>query len=83
MTKIYQHISCEERAVIMINDRQGIKAADTARVLGRHRSTITRELSHQSKGQYCATKAAALHQQRKAHKLSSNNKLSDTVNTMI
>ncbi len=34
MTIIYQHISCEERAVIIINDRQGIKAADTVRVLG-------------------------------------------------
>jgi len=88
MTKIYQHISCEERAVIMINDQQGISAADTARVLDRHRSTITRELSYQPKGQYCATKAARLHRQRKSlsikpHKLSSNQKLSDTVNTMI
>ena len=88
MTKTYQHISCEERAVIMINDQQGIKPTDTVRALGRHRSTITRELSYQPKGQYCATKAAELHRQRKSlsikpHKLSSSQKLTDTVNTMI
>ena len=35
MKKIYQHINCEERAVIMINDRQGVKAAEIARILGR------------------------------------------------
>lgn len=88
MTKRYQHISCEERAVIMINDQQGIKPADTARLLGRHRSTITRELSYQPKGQYCATKASELHQKKKVLsikplKLSCNKKLSSTVNTMI
>ncbi len=70
------------------NDKQGIKPTDTARALGRHRSTITRELNYQPKGQYCATKAAELHRQRtalslKPHKLSSNQKLSDTVNIMI
>ncbi len=88
MTKTYQHISCEERAVIMINDQQGVKPVETAKLLGRNRSTICRELSHQPKGQYCATKAAELHRQRKSlsvkpHKLTSNERLSDTVTTMI
>lgn len=88
MTKIYQHISCEERAVIMINDQRGIKPAETAKMLGRHRSTITRELGYQPKGHYCAVKAGELHQQRKEqsikpHKLTSNEKLSDTVNIML
>jgi IS30 family transposase len=88
MTKIYQHISCEERAVIMMNDQQGVKAAHIAKILGRDRSAVTRELNHQPKGQYCATKGAELHRQRKAFsvkpkKLISNEKLSDKVNTMI
>jgi len=88
MTKIYQHISCEERAVIMIKDRQGIKAAEIAKILCRNRSTITRELNHQPKGQYCATKAAELHRRRKTlsvkpRKIISNEKLSDKVSTMI
>ena len=34
----------------MINNQQGLKPAYTTRVLGRHHSTITRELSHQFKG---------------------------------
>ena len=88
MTKIYQHISCEERAVIMINDRQGVKATEIAKILDRNRSSITRELNHQPKGQYCATKGAELHQQRKAfsikpQKLISNEKLSGKVNAMM
>ena len=88
MKKIYQHINCEERAVIMINDRQGVKAAEIARILGRDRSSLTRELCHQPKGQYCATKGAELHRQRKAlsikpKKIISNEKLSDKVNAMI
>ena len=88
MEKIYKHISGEERAVIMINDKQGVKASEIAKILGRDRSSITRELNHQPKGQYCATKGAELHQQRKAFsikpkKLISNEELSDKVNTMI
>ncbi|MGK0271657.1 MAG: IS30 family transposase [Cocleimonas sp.] len=88
MSKIYKHISPEERAVIMINDQQGVKPAQIARLLGRHRSTITRELSSQPKGQYCATSAAKSYQQKrtlcqKPHKLLNNQRLSDTVNTMI
>lgn len=88
MSKIYKHISPEERAVIMINDQQGVKPAQIARLLGRHRSTITRELSSQPKGQYCATSAAESYQQKrtlcqKPHKLLNNQRLSDTVNTMI
>lgn len=88
MTINYRHISPEERAVIMINDQKGIKPAETARLLGRHRSTITRELSHQPKGHYCATKASERYQRKRAlslkpHKLISNQRLSDTVTTMM
>jgi len=88
MTKIYQHISCEERAVIMIKDRQGAKPAEIAKILDRNRSTISRELKYQPKGSYCATKATELHLERKARslkpqKLTSNKNLSDKVTSMI
>jgi len=88
MPKIYKHISSEERALIMINDQQGISASETARVLGRHRSTISRELRSQPKGKYCATNSAESYQQRrrlsqKPYKLLHNQRLSDTVHTMI
>ena len=77
MPKIYKHISSEERALIMINNQQGISASETARVLGRHRSTISRELRSQPKGKYCATSSAKSYQQRrrlsqKPHKLLHN-----------
>ncbi len=88
MTNIYHHINCEERAVIMIKDRQGVNPAEIARFLGRNRSTIARELKHQPKGKYCATKAAELHQQRKMRsikpkKLTCNKKLFGKVKSMI
>ncbi len=41
----YKHLSIDEREIIMVLSAQGKSFADIARTLGRHRSTIMRELS--------------------------------------
>lgn len=44
MTGKYSHLSAEERAVIMVMKERGESGSAIAAVLGRHRSTICREL---------------------------------------
>ena len=46
MQTTYQHLQLEERALIRIMLEQGYKPAAIALSLGRSRSTISRELSH-------------------------------------
>lgn len=41
----YHHLTLQEREEIMVLNRQGYKPAEIAAMLGRHRSTISRELA--------------------------------------
>lgn len=66
MTK-YQHLSLIERYQLQALLGQAIDPKDIARQLGRHRSTIEREIARgiQADGLYCAQSAQALSDQRK------------------
>jgi IS30 family transposase len=72
MDKSYRHLSVEERAVVMIEHRQGGSARRIASLLGRAPSTISRELKRHSlgigcvvPGSYCATAASVSCRQRR------------------
>ncbi len=60
MAKGYRHLSSEERAVILCERERGSSVRAIARLLGRHASTITRELQRPAgdSGGYCPTAAA-------------------------
>ena len=65
MGRSYQHLSDQERAAIMIQAGEGQSARAIARSLGRHVSTVSRELARgrDDGGSYCATRAAAAYRQ--------------------
>lgn len=71
MGKCYGQLSLEERSLIGLLLRDGHSQAEIGRKLGRHRSTISRELRRNSKrtkawsGGYDATRADALAQRRR------------------
>jgi len=58
MANEYNHLTDQERAVIMIERRARVPAARIARMLGRSPTTITRELNRAGGEQYDATTAA-------------------------
>ena len=60
-----QRLSCEERAWIEAMRAAGVSVEETARRLGRHRSTVYRELDRNSRhGRYGAQAAQAAAQAR-------------------
>ena len=66
MSKIYHHLSPEERAVIMIERQNGSSLRSIARRLGRSPSTLSRELRRAGPGAYDATQAAQGYRERRA-----------------
>lgn len=96
MTKQYQHLSVEERAVIMIEHRGGSSRRSIARTLGRSPSTISREIrryaAYATVGAevlaYDATQAAQGYRQRRQasrrrHKLVAGSALSQYVHDRL
>lgn len=78
MDKSYRHLSVEDRAVVMIEHRQGRSARAIASLLGRAPSTISRELQRvlmqpepavpgQSRAAYCATAANRDYHRQRLH----------------
>lgn len=78
MNKSYRHLSVEDRAVVMIEHRQGRSARAIASLLGRAPSTISRELQRVlmqpepavpglSRTAYCATAANRDYHRRRLH----------------
>jgi len=65
----YQHLSSEERAVIMVERKRGSSARSIAQTLGRTPSTISRELRRGAPDQaaqaYCPTYAAQRYRTRR------------------
>ncbi|EHK90104.1 IS30 family transposase [Aggregatibacter actinomycetemcomitans] len=61
----YTHLTQVERENILIMHSQGKNVAEIARLLGRHRSTITRELKRLPKGHYSAILAQQHYQQKR------------------
>lgn len=65
MSRIYHHLSPEERAVLMIERRSGSSLRSIARLLGRSASTVSRELRRAGAGAYDATQAARGYRERR------------------
>ncbi|AUN94476.1 IS30 family transposase [Pseudazoarcus pumilus] len=67
MQRNYTHLSAEERGLIMAERLRGSSGAHIARILGRCRSTISRELSRNRvpDGDYRATIAGAAYRRRR------------------
>jgi len=63
----YKHLSVEDREKIRVFHEQGLSIAETARRLGRNKSTISRELKRNSntKNEYSAHKAQKKYKKRK------------------
>jgi len=63
----YSHLSAEERGLIMAERQRGTSGAQIARMLGRCRSTISREVSrsHAASGAYDATAAGRRYRERR------------------
>ena len=88
MSSSYHHLSPEERASIMIQHSQGATLSSIARLLGRHRSTISRELSRQAHRPYSATRAANCYRHARRRcgrpiKLQAGKRLSERVVSML
>ena len=88
MSASYHHLSPEERASIMIQHSQGATLSSIARLLGRHRSTISRELSRQAHRPYSATRAANRYRHARRRcgrpiKLQAGTRLSERVVSML
>lgn len=68
MQKNYTHLSAEDRGLIMAERLRGSSGAHIARMLGRCRSTISRELNRNRvpDGGYRATAASAAYRRRQA-----------------
>lgn len=66
MSISYHHLSPEERAVIMIERRNGSSLRSIARRLGRSPSTVSRELQRFGARSYDATRAARGYRERRA-----------------
>lgn len=67
MERNYTHLSAEERGLIMAERLRGTPGAQIARMLGRCRSTISRELSRNGLADrgYGATVAAGAYRDRR------------------
>lgn len=65
----YQHLSPEERAVIMLERQRGMSLRHIAKQLGRSPSTLDREIRRNQRGTrtYCATAAGKAYRQRRRH----------------
>jgi len=74
----YNHISITERELLLIHLTQGLSLCQIAKVLGRNKSTISRELAR-NPGDYLPSKAKARYKRRRkkcrAHKLLENPEL--------
>lgn len=66
MPRTYQHLSAEERGVIMAEQQRGTSNAGIARLLGRSPSTLSRELRRNGGGRYDAPLSGAAYRHRRA-----------------
>ncbi|WP_425526796.1 helix-turn-helix domain-containing protein, partial [Xanthomonas oryzae] len=57
MSKSYQHLSAEERAMLQIERARGQSVRAISRILVRSPSTLSRELAKQDSTTYCARSA--------------------------
>lgn len=67
MSRIYHHLSAEERAVIMLERQNGSSLRAIARRLGRSPSTVSRELRRAGGERYDPTCAAEGYRRRRMH----------------
>ena len=74
----YNHLSITERELLLIHLMQGLSLCRIAKLLGRNKSTISRELAR-NKGEYLPSKAQARYTRRRKkcrpHKLLENPEL--------
>jgi len=74
----YKHLSIQERELLLIHLVQGLSLCQIARLLGRNKSTISRELAR-NKGEYLPSRAQARYRRRRKkcrpHKLLENPEL--------
>ncbi|MGX8280539.1 helix-turn-helix domain-containing protein [Xanthomonas oryzae pv. oryzae] len=65
MSKSYQHLSAEERAMLQIERTRGQSVRAISRILGRSPSTLSRELAKQDSTTYCARSACKRYRARR------------------
>jgi len=65
MSKHYNHLSAEERAVVQIEIQDGKSMRSIARRLGRSPSTLSREVARQGAAAYSATEAGKAYRTRR------------------
>ena len=65
MPRTYQHLSAEERGVIMAERQRGNSMSAIARLLGRAPSTLSRELQRNGGGNYAAPMAGVAYRLRR------------------
>ncbi|WP_340622510.1 helix-turn-helix domain-containing protein [Xanthomonas oryzae] len=65
MSKSYQHLSAEERAMLQIETGRGQSVRAISRLLGRSPSTLSRELARQDSTSYCARSAGKRYRARR------------------
>ena len=74
----YKHLSITERELLLIHSVQGLSLCQIAKLLGRNKSTISRELARNG-GEYLPSKAQARYKRRRKkcrpHKLLENPEL--------
>ncbi|MBR0262194.1 MAG: IS30 family transposase, partial [Selenomonadaceae bacterium] len=82
----YKHLSITEREKILIYLTQGLSLCRIAKLLGRSKSTISRELAR-NPGEYLPSKAQARYKRRRKkcrpHKLLENPELFALVKTLF
>jgi len=82
----YKHLSITERELLLIHLTQGLSICKIANLLGRHKSTISRELAR-NKGDYLPSKAQARYCRRRKkcrpHKLLENPNLFELVKKLF
>lgn len=61
----YQHLTTYERGCIEALDKIGYSAREIAKEIGRHHSTISRELAHINSDEYCSEKAQQDYEERR------------------
>ncbi|AUI92451.1 IS30 family transposase [Xanthomonas oryzae pv. oryzae] len=65
MSKSYQHLSAEERAMLQIETGRGQSVRAISRLLGRSPSTLSRELAKHDSTSYCARSAGKRYRARR------------------
>ncbi|MBR3051702.1 MAG: IS30 family transposase [Selenomonadaceae bacterium] len=82
----YKHLSITERELLLIHLMQGLSLCKIAKLLGRNKSTISRELAR-NKGEYLPSKAQAHYKRRRKkcrpHKLLENPELFASVKKLF